>query len=195
MDALRKARVGLQNDQWGRDYTEAIGQSARHEAELWPMDQLAAFTMVHALIYGGAVAMVRIGTAGPPFRDKEREANATALSVLPRPFSATVDLDQANDPGDGTLTWDEPIQVEQATGLIDKHPDGSTAPIVVRYKIQPGSMPLEIGSTLPSRTYEHLAWGSGVARWPYGHSVIHLFISPGPGLADRLGVPSNGRQF
>jgi hypothetical protein len=42
--------------------------------------------------------------------------------------------------------------------------------------IQPGEAPLEIGSSLPSRTWLHLREDRAVARWPYGHDSFMLFV-------------------
>jgi len=182
---LHLARTGLREERWGKEYAEAIGQSSMYGTE-WPMEQLAAFAYVHALIYGGHVATIGIATAGTPRPDREREANAATLARLPHPFSADVDAHQHNDPGDGTLRWDCPIRVHAATGLIDRRGDGSTSPIGLQFQIPPGWVPLEIGSTMPSRTFAHLNLGTGVARWPYGHSRIRLLVCVGPGVMDQL---------
>jgi hypothetical protein len=185
ISALHLARTGLREDRWGREYAEAIGQSSRYGAG-WPMEQLAAFTMTHALIYGGQAGLVLMQTSGEPQPDREREANAAALAVLPRPFSATVDMRQNNERGDGVLRWSEPVTVQMATGLIDRREDGSTCPLLLHFRIPPGRAPLEIGSTLPSTTFMHLSMDGGVARWPYGYSRIHLFVNLGPHMTDRL---------
>jgi len=64
------------------------------------------------------------------------------------------------------------------TGLIARNRDGSTAPYLLRSKIPPGRAVLEIGSTLPSRTWAHLVMdGGAVARWPYGYSSFRLFVN------------------
>lgn len=175
---LRDAREGLIEGRWGDDYIDALGQDGRHGRESWPLEQVEAFAILHSMVYGGRVASIRIGTGAKPLRDREREVNAAALSRLPRPFTAYVDTDQSNWPGDGVLEWDEPIHVSLATGLIERAPDGSTFPIPLHGMIPAGSAPLEIGSSLASRTLTHLTVdGSAVARWPYGHSLIWLFVN------------------
>lgn len=175
---LRQTREGLVEGRWGDDYIDALGQDGRYGRGSWPLEQVEAFAVLHAMVYGGQVASIRIGAGGKPWRDMDREANAAALSRLPRPFTAYVDLDQNNSRGDGTLQWDEPIHISLATGLIERSPDGSTFPIPLHGMIPPGSAALEIGSSLASRTLTHLTIdGSAVARWPYGHSVIWLFVN------------------
>ena len=65
-----------------------------------------------------------------------------------------------------------------ATGLIARHADGTTHPLPIRFTIPPGSAILEIGSTLPSRTWAHLIdRGGSLARWPYGHKRIRLMVN------------------
>jgi hypothetical protein len=171
---LWMAREGIKDGRWGADYVDSIGQGPYSG---WPMKQLAMFAVIHDMIYGGLVATVRIGTTGTPAPDAMREENAQTLSRLPRPFDAHVDMKQHMEEGDGTLRWDEPITVSLCTGLIDRDPDG-TRPLSVSYQIPPGSAVLELGQSLASRTWKHLALDSGrVARWAYGHSVIWLFIN------------------
>ena len=171
MNALHLARTGLQEDRWGREYAEAIGQSSRY-GTAWPMEQLAAFTMTHALIYGGQAGLVQLQTSGEPQPDREREANAVTLAVLPRPFSATVDKHQNNERGDGMLRWSEPVTVQMPTGLIDRREDGSTCPLLLHFRIPPGRAPLEIGSTLPARRLCTCPWTEG---WRGGLTGTRVF--------------------
>jgi hypothetical protein len=172
------ARRGLRTGQWDDEYVAAIGQHPILDPSSWPEEQIAAFAEVHTLVYGGSVAEVRVATNGSPHRDADREGNAAGLANLPRPFRATVDMTQQFAQGDGRLTWDEPIRVSLATGLIETRPDGSTYPLTVSFKIPPGSAVLEIGSSLPSRTLAHLIDREGkVARWPYGCDRLRLMVN------------------
>jgi hypothetical protein len=177
---LRDARQGLREDQWGEEYTDSIGQHGLLPSSSWPMEQLAAFAQVHALIYGGHVAQVVIGTRRGPLPDADREGNAATLADLPRPFRAEVDMQQSTASADGALTWDEPVRVMLATGLMHRGPDGSTCPVPVSFTVPPGRAVLEIGSSLPSRTWAHLIEEGGVARWPYGHDRIRLMVNLDP---------------
>lgn len=178
LETLRLARHGLRSGQWDDEYIAAIGQHGILAPTSWPEEQLAAFAELHALVFGGSVATVLIGTGGKPHADADREGNAAILATLPRPFRATVDMHQQFQQGDGSLVWDEPVRVTLATGLIEHCPDGSTYPHTVSFKIPPGSAVLEIGSSLPSRTWSHLIDRAGkVARWPYGYSHIRLMVN------------------
>lgn len=185
-EALGLAYAGIRTGRWGTGYTAAIGQSERHGTN-WPMEQVAAFAMVHAMIQAGDVAQVMISARVTPEQDAARNANAAALADLPRPFRASVDLRQDKHPGDGMLYWDEPIRVSAATGLIERNEDGETFPLPLRMMVPPGRAVLEIGSSLASRTWTHLemGWGS-VARWPYGEPFLYLFLNLGPSMAERI---------
>lgn len=177
-EMLRLARQGLREGKWCDEYIAAIGQQAYVKPPSWAEEQVLAFALVHALIMGGAVAEALVSTGGRPRRDADREGNAALLADLPRPFAAEVDMQQHNDPGDGTVHWSEPIRVSLATGLIGRQADGTTHPLPVRFLIPPGSAVLEIGTTLPSRTWAHLVNGSGkVARWPYGYDRFRLMVN------------------
>ena len=80
--------------------------------------------------------------------------------------------------GDGMIRWTEPIEVSVATGLIEiAKGEERPGPIALHYQVPPGEAPLEIGSSLPSRTMLHLLDGGKVARWPYRHSEFRLFIN------------------
>jgi hypothetical protein len=177
-EALRLARQGLRAGQWDDEYIAAVGQHGILDPASWPEEQVAAFAEVHALIYGGHVATVLVGTGSEPGRDADREGNAAVLATLPRPFRATVNMTQQFQQGNGTLSWDEPIRVSLATGLIERLPGGSTCPLTASFKIPPGSAVLEIGSSLPSRTWSHLIDRAGrVARWPYGYDRLRLMVN------------------
>ncbi len=144
----------------------------------WPMEQVAVFIKIQVMIHTGLVAMVPLSTPRPPLADRERAGNAEALASLPHPFTASVDMYQSNEAGDGLLSWSEPIEASLSTGIIGRDSDGRTRPVPVHFMIPPGSAPLEIGSSLASRTWTHLVMDSGrVARWPYGHSRIRLLVN------------------
>lgn len=171
--------LALQEGRWDKEYVDSIGQMHRVASSVsWPMEQVAAFADIHAMIGSGLVAVVPVSTAGPPHRDSARQANADALADLPHPFTASVDMDQHNGDFDGMVRWSEPIEVSLATGLSERQPDGYMQPISAHYMIPPGAAPLEIGSSAPSRTWMHLVGEGGtVARWPYGHSCFRLFVN------------------
>lgn len=176
--ALHVHYEGLARDRWTPDYIDAIGQLHRCRHTQWPPEQVASFMMVHHMLMEGEVASVRIGTDGKPGPDKDRVGNQSKLDDLPGPFTAVVDPDQGTSTfGDGTLAWHETIKMEKSLGV--PHIDLATdhrAPVEIISDFPPGDVPLEIGTSKPSRTYMHLLNGQGVARWPYGSEYIWLFV-------------------
>lgn len=163
-------------------YADAIGQVHMSTPSKWPMEQVAALARVHAGIVAGTYGMIRIG--GPlleagPGRDADRKGNASKLLELHGPFSAEVDLEQNNADDDGTLSWDEPARIERSSGTSFIGPCSRVGMkrILMPATIEPWSVPLEIGSSSPSRTLLHLVEEGGAARWPYGADWITLFIN------------------
>lgn len=187
--ALHATHQGLRDGRWSEEYIDAIGQHGVRSRSGWPMAQVAAFAVVHGMIVAGDVAMVPVSTDGPPCRDSDRAANVAALSNLPHPFTASVDMEQNCGDGDGMIAWTEPIEVTVSTRLTDLMPNGVRYPHSLHLVIPAGKATLEIGSSLPSRTWMHLALeGGAVARWPYGHSRFRLFVNLGYAAGiERLG--------
>lgn len=163
-------------------HADALGQVHRSEPARWPMEQVAAFAYVHAGFVAGSYGAVVLGgpqTRGGPGRDRDREYNASKLASLYGPFSAVVDLDQHNADDDGTLSWNEPIKCDRSTDVsfLDPCPGAGMRRLIMPVAVAPRSVPLEIGSSSPSRTMWHLIQDGAVARWPYGADFITLFVS------------------
>jgi hypothetical protein len=194
--ALRSVTAGIVADSvidvMGRPYGGGRPES-------WPLAQLYCIGFAHASINSGAIGRTEIAVPGDgPGPDREREANQAALAQLCRPFTATVDMGQMCADSDGTLSWDEPVVVLQATPPPGYR--GEETPKYVRRDVvvRPGSVPLEIGSTTPSRTLMHLHESGGVARWPYGASTLHLWLADldrwaAPQLAATAVTPEGGK--
>lgn len=184
--ALNACRADL--DKWPPDYVQVIGQH-HWERYRWPLEQVAAFSVVHSEIMSGDVARVVIGTRrNTPHADEDRAANAAGLSDLPHPFTAGVDLGQGNADQDGWLEWSEPIDVEVSTGVPLIGADGSMSPVIMKRTLLPGGAPLEIGYTMPSATLLHLRRNRSVARWPYGHPFLTLLVSVGEHWQRKAGL-------
>lgn len=185
----------LDHDKLGSAYADSLGSSARFRPSRWPVHQTAAFAFLHALIGAGKVAWVPISTGGTPGPDRDRTGNAALLQDTCPPFSAELDMTQNGADSDGTLDWDQPIQLERSTGAYF-YEDGcrSTTQSRLTYlaTVQPAWAPLEVGDSWPSRSLMHLAQFGAVARWPYGSKYILLFINFGwgpEGRARAAGLP------
>lgn len=173
---LMKYQLGIRDERYDRDLVDAIGQQ-HFSPRNWPLEQVAAFSHVYSGLMGGVIARTIIGCDGEPHADRRRDTNAAILGNLPAPFVAHLDMDQRNADDDGLLEWTEPIIVEKSTGAAFMDPYGATYPLQTFITVQPGSVPLEVGSSKASVTMMHIGLFRGVARWPYGHKQIHLFLN------------------
>lgn len=157
-------------------FVDAVGQMHRIAPGRWPVHQVAAFLGIHAGICAGRYAMVQVEVGATPRPDAERSANAVALAGLPEPFSADLDVYQNAADEDGAAAWSEDIVVTRSTGVPYtagcSTPESLTAPTAIR----PFEVPLEIGTTLPSRTLLHLEEDGGVARWAYGSTDLCVLL-------------------
>jgi hypothetical protein len=169
---------GIRTGRWDRDYLDAVGQLHRGGPSSWPRHQVAAFASIHKVLMLGKAASAQIEVGHIPLPDAERDANASALRDLPMPFVAHVDKTQYNADQDGWLEWSAPITVRRSVGAAyyPSTVDDAT-PVTILQEVPPGTVPLEIGSTPPSRTSLHLHEDRGVARWPYEATCLWLFIS------------------
>jgi hypothetical protein len=159
------------------DYVSVIGQPDPRAG--WPMEQVAAFLKVHASINLGAFVRVDIDMLEAPASDAHRAANARVLSEIPPPFTVDLDMDQNCSPdGDGVLRWTDTIHAQRSDGIGVVDDDGLTRPRFEPYEVgaAAGGVPLEVGSTKASVTLWHLARSRGVARWPYGSTVLTVLL-------------------
>jgi hypothetical protein len=168
--------AGLRDGRWSEEYMDAIGQHNRRPPASWPQDQVAVFGFIHASVASGEIAMVPVPTSERPSHDADRQGNAAALASLPHPFKAEVFMNQNGADADGTITWTEPIEATVCSGLAERDGLGFKMPVPLLVTVPPGQAPLEIGSSLPSRTWWHLQQDWAVARWPYGHDRLRLFL-------------------
>lgn len=148
-----------------------FGQLFRHgHPGTWPLEQQVALFSFARGMEAGRYGRLQINIGRTPSADAKRGANAAALSALPGPFVAEVDLAQNGADADGHFAWTAPINVNM-------YIEGDTP---VACEMSPRSIPLEIGSTAPSRTLLHVARDLGVARWAYGSEHLLLFLNLDP---------------
>jgi hypothetical protein len=161
------------------EYVAAAGQMHRLKPEQWPIHQIAAFLDIHAAVGAGRYGLVEVEVGAAPLPDAERAANDRALASLPKPFTAALDMDQNGADEDGTVAWAEPITVVRSTSLTFSSSCQQMEPITVPATVHPSRIPLEVGTTLPSRTLVHLEQDGGVARWAYGSTDLYLLLNLG----------------
>lgn len=180
-------------------YVAAVGQLHRSAPGRWPVHHVAAFLDIHSGIGAGRYALVQVEVGAEPQADAEREANAAALTGLPDPFTADLDMQQNAADDDGTVAWGAPIEVTRCTGAANIANCSAVYPVTAPTAVTPFRVPLEVGTTMPSRTLLHLEEDGGVARWAYGSKDLHLLLnlrhplvqgrldnSPGYRIAERM---------
>lgn len=182
MFRLRNRHIRGEMDEggmYGTGYADALGSSARFPPKKWPLPQHAAFINIHAMIGAGDVTFTCVSTGGAPGPDADRAGNAAKLSMTHERFKAGLDMEQNGADADGMLSWQGPLVASRPTGDFF-YPSScrnvQQAPLTRLGEVPEGSAPLEVGDSWPSRTLMHLHQYGAVARWPYGSSLIWLFI-------------------
>lgn len=128
-----------------------------------------AFALVWSDLMDGLLARCSIQLGESPYKDRMVERNNAALARLPPPFHARF----VGGPGgpDGDVRWDRAI----TSSLCYAQPDGTE--LSARALFPAGSASLEVGYCDPGTFLERISIGcQPVARWPYGSTVLHLFI-------------------
>ena len=168
---VRKFREG----DYDSRYVAAIGQTRQDPAH-WPLPQVAAYLSVHSGINSGEYALFNVNTRGEPGPDADRDGNAAKLANLKRPFAAYLDMTQNAADQDGQFTWTADVRSTRSTGLPTIN--GCEAnPVMIPYRVYPATAPLEVGTTLPSRTLAHLTVEGSVAHWPYGSRQLTVLVA------------------
>ena len=152
-----------------------IGQTQRRPA-YWPLEQVSAFIKVHAGLMSGQYARVEVSVGYTPGPDADRAGNAAKLRGVHHLFQAELDMRQHGADCDGSFSWGSPIEVNKSSGLGLVTSCG-TAPVNMGMTVAPGAVPLEVGTTKPSRTYLHLQQDGGLARWAYEDDRIGLLVN------------------
>jgi hypothetical protein len=164
-------------------YVTAIGQM-RQDPAYWPLPQVAAYLSIHAGINSGEYALFTVATRGEPGPDADRDGNAAKLANLKRPFAAHLDMAQNAADQDGQFFWNKDVRSTRSTGLPAIN-GCESVPVTIPYRLYPAMAPLEVGTTLPSRTLAHLRVEGRVAHWPYGSRQMTVLVA-----ADRNWSPS-----
>jgi hypothetical protein len=152
-----------------------VGQTPTQPGS-WPPHQVAAFASVLTRLAFGRVARRRIRLGASPGADADRTGNAARLQGLPAPFVAHLSMTQHGADCDGLLEWTESVVTWRSTATPVLGAHVLHGAIQAPFEVRPSSVPLEVGYTLPSRTFAHLLTEGVVARWPYDDEEVHLLI-------------------
>ncbi|SDH66687.1 hypothetical protein SAMN05421505_1204 [Sinosporangium album] len=183
-----RSRLRTQSNHWFNDgYIDAIGQLHAKDPADWPAEQAAAFTLIHSRLMAGTYMHLRAKLGQPPGPDADRTGNAEALTRLPWPLTARLDLAQQGADQDGTLAWRCSVTADgcsTGTALLPDCANEAPSPLTTVRSIPPRTVPLEVGYTMPSRTLLHLHRDGGVARWPHRSTDIHILVNLASGSID-----------
>ncbi|MFD9056192.1 hypothetical protein ACFWCM_12830 [Streptomyces albidoflavus] len=168
-------RRRFQEGNYDAQYVAAIGQTNR-DPKYWPLEQTASFIHVHTGLMSGLYGHVSISVGASPGPDADRAGNAEKLRHVHRLFAAHLDMEQNGADSDGDLSWKQGISLNRSSGL-GLITDCGTAPVRMLANVAPWKVPLEVGSSKPSRTFLHLHMEGGVARWPYDSDRITLLLN------------------
>lgn len=174
----KKMRSGYYRQSW----LELVVSPRRYSH--YDMGDAYAWMSFQNLFWAGKVLMaeVMLPDGHEPFQDKQSVGNNEMLSRLPAPFTAEfVGGQYANH--DGSFTWSKPILLTRTTDV-----DGKIAKENVR--VEPQSIPLEVGSVKTYNTLEWILSRDGCARWPYGSSVVTILVADRAAMATLLGNDS-----
>jgi hypothetical protein len=172
---LANVSASLREGTYNRQLIAWVGQTQRDPA-YWPLHQVASLTHVLDGLTCGRIVRRRIPVGDTPGPDADREGNAARLRNVRAPFSAHLDMSQNGADCDGTFSWDSPVNLWRALGVRVAHEKGLYGSLHAPFEVRPWRVPLEVGYTLPSRTFVHLALEGAVARWAYEDKEICLLL-------------------
>ena len=128
----------------------------------------AVFCEIQAALHREQIAHSRLVGIPQPAGDKATKKNRAALANLIAPFRARFTGSTKGD--DGWLAWSRPIE-------LDLLRDGKRVAPHREPQSKPGTgIPLEVGYTDSATTLWRLAQHRALARWPYSHEFIFMFV-------------------
>jgi hypothetical protein len=172
---LARMTASLYEGAYSRQLIAWVGQT-QHEPAYWQPHQVAALTHVLDGLAYGRIVRRRIPVGATPGPDADRQGNAAKLQAVSHPFHVKLDMSQNGADCDGTLSWEEPVNLWRALGVRVLHEEGLYGSLHAPFEVRPWSVPLEVGYTLPSRTAAHLMMEGAVARWAYDDREICLLL-------------------
>ncbi|MFP5219876.1 MAG: hypothetical protein ACLGIG_09080 [Actinomycetes bacterium] len=156
----------------------AIGQTFK---DVEPVEQLWCRGRLEALLANGRVLSMVVDVFEGPVADREVERNQALLNagLAGTPGRATVWSSSGGRPDDGLIEWVGQLRLApRDEGAVEEAATRGLTELVLPEL----RAPLEIGYTLPSRTWLHLAQHGAVWRWPYRSTNLFLLaaVSDGP---------------
>ena len=160
----------IESGKWPKWLVDSIFQNSRfHNTD--PVDSLV-FLKTYTRILDGLISVFSIPVSSTPYPDKFIVENDSVLKTMPHPFLG--EFWGGLDDFDGYIEWSKPIH---STVTVKK--EFSTEP---SHEIQWALIPekhveLEVGTNSSVKFDLALNLYGGIARWPYGHKCIYVFLS------------------
>jgi hypothetical protein len=156
--ALFVGLTRLKKGEFSREIVDVVLQKEDGEYNIY--DAYGVGSM-YASLQRGEAAVTFLDVPDVPRRDRNRDENDRILKHVRRSFTA----DFYGGPGDedGFVDWQDG---EIFFTVADEKQEA--------LRLKAGTVPLEVGTTEVSRTLLHLVQELGLARWPYGHKVVHV---------------------
>jgi len=138
--------------------------------------EVYCFSQLYSSYLKGEIGIFSVGTSSCPLPDKNKSGNQAVLDGLPDLFEAQF-FGGIGD-NDGKFEWKRPVKITRcfanADGTQREEP----------WECPPTWLPLEVGYTAVSKTFEHVVSEFGVARWPYDYEMIIVLVTH-PSLRER----------
>lgn len=164
---------GLREGRWDQEFLDVVGQLDRRQGS-WDLGQVYSFMRFHHAWVSGRYAACSVPVGGPPGPDADREGNAALLGTVPHYVTGDLDARQNNADEDGVLSWADDLRM--TAFVADQELVDGVEAKTLDVRVKPMQVPLEVGTTKPSRSWLHMQREGGLARWPYGQDRITLWV-------------------
>lgn len=176
-----------------RWYFDLIGTHYKGVRSL-TLPQVHAAVLVNGMLHSGEVKIATINLREVPLSDSQEKGNQAKLLRLPSPFEALVCCERGRGADDdGQVAWRKPARFDPLSCEGGDEPEPCPCTTMAPEEIRQGCVPLEIGTTLPSKTLVHLKLDGGVARWPYGSEKVYV-MKTRTTTASRIGAALNKKE-
>ena len=163
---LNDVKKKLQSGHFSGETPDFVFQYSRKSIDIY---DAYVYAQSHAAVGAGKIARVKIHVGSTPSGDAALEENNAKLTNLPYPFSA--DFFGGAGGTDGYLKWTDDIRLE--IGIAGHSNHGHQ---VYAKGAFPSQAQLEVGLQYASKTLFQFTQLRCLARWPYGHEWIYLYV-------------------
>lgn len=127
----------------------------------WTVYEAFPIAVINKMITREELCYFEVPVSSGAYKDEDDIRIVRELKRLEPPFVAS--FRGRTEDFDGFFSWDEPLSIMKQRGAITYVP--------------PRKVPLEIGYTQGVTTLLHIQQRGGIARWPYGSSLISVLLT------------------